>query len=192
MDAYKNAQVGLKIGADANETLTALHRAACSMGRSSDVSLIYSLVAVSMINLCARQALIVGHENGDRELESAALSVMNQAAFIQSRLQSIRSALKDIRLDYRSGMPHNNEALATEADKNSLEGYGDTLDDTLILTYERDQLERSVVPMMKELAALDYSHPEVWYEKWYEMKSTGAHSMDLGDAPLADAEGTEN
>ena len=65
-------------------------------------------------------------------------------------------------------------------------------DEMRIITYERDLLERRIAPMMKELAALDYSHPEVWYEKWYEMKSTGAHSMDLGDAPLPDAEGTEN
>ncbi len=66
-DGYKEAILGINLGAEATKTLNALHGAACVMGSSEDGSGVDALVALVLVGICVSQFHEYSEGNPDYE-----------------------------------------------------------------------------------------------------------------------------
>ncbi|MEP0813275.1 MAG: hypothetical protein HRF49_01240 [bacterium] len=194
-DACRTAAMATRLGCDYTRPFTSIHRAACRMAKNDEPrGMIYSLVAIVMIGICAREANDIAIANGDEVLRDAAAAVVSECNAIKTL---IRGWSEGGRGSYDALAPfaiwtlENIESLPEGDFKDALElsmktSQGQSNNDATKLEVASTALgylaymsansadsEKNLVdgPLAKEIdliSTLDYANPGEWYAKWLD------------------------
>ena len=194
-DSYKESAMALALGADAGETLTALHGAACTMGAGVGAEPVDALVAAVLIGVCAAESQVHFERNSEMAMAWIALRTEVDSIKQAFSLSSIHAPpwnefTQNLLMETGSGLSVGQSAeikrlarLASiplkqpETDYKEFAPPGESEYKreyaALALLYKLgggfadDKLMADYVrPAFERLKGLDYSNPGEWYENW--------------------------